>query len=121
MKKNVLFLLVGTVIISGCSSYKPRNEGFFKVGYEETMLADGKYKLTYYGSDHDDGEDVKRFWHRRAHELCGEVGYDTENEHAGKWNSGGYVLLPPVVLAGENANDAYSGVVLCRSKQVTSN
>lgn len=116
MNKKALALLICVVIVSGCSSYKAREDGVFKVGYEETKLEDGGYRLTYYGSDHDDKEDVKKFWHRRALELCSPAEHEVVNGHAGEWKSDGYVILPPILVAAENANSTFSGEVHCKPK-----
>jgi hypothetical protein len=116
MKYKALALLMGVLIISGCSSYKPLEDGVFKVGYKETRLEDGGYLLTYYGSDHDNEEDVEKFWHRRARELCSPAEYEVVKGHAGEWKSDGYVLLPPIIVAAENANPVFSGEVHCKSR-----
>jgi len=116
MSKKFLFLLACVVLANGCSSYKAREDGVFKIGYEETKLENGGYRLTYYGSDRDDEEDVKKFWYRRAQELCSGAEYEVDNEQSGKWKSNGYVVLPPVLVAAENANPTFSGEVHCKSK-----
>jgi hypothetical protein len=116
MKKEALVLLSCSAIMIGCSSYKPLKEGVFHVGYEETKLPDGGYLLTYYGSDHDDKDDVENYWHRRARDLCSGAEYDDSNGQEGAWKSGGYVILPPVFVATENANPTYSGEVRCKAE-----
>ncbi|MEJ2609332.1 MAG: hypothetical protein P8179_04390 [Candidatus Thiodiazotropha sp.] len=117
MKVKILIILMcAATSFSGCSSYKPREAGFFKVGYEEIELDSGKYQLTYYGSDHDNVDDVKRLWHRRANELCSGADYKVDKEQAGVWNSNGYVVLPPVLVATDNSNLSYRGEVLCKSE-----
>jgi hypothetical protein len=116
MNMKTLVILTCVAGVSGCSSYKPRDDGFFNVGYEETALADGRYQLIYYGSDHDDAEDVKQLWHRRARELCAGAEYRAEHTLTGTWTSNGYVALPPVLVAADNVNLTYRGGVLCQSE-----
>jgi hypothetical protein len=116
MDNKALILLMTVVIINGCSSYKPLEDGVFKVGYKETKLENGGYLLTYYGSDHDNEEDVEKFWHRRARELCSPAEYEVVKGHAGEWKSDGYVVLPPVLVAAENTNTTFSGEVHCKPK-----
>lgn len=115
MKNKAPIILLTVILASACSSYKPLEDGVFKVGYQETKLVDGGYQLTYYGSDRDDEEDVKNFWHRRARELCYPATYETTKAHAGEWKSDGVVILPPVLVAAENANATYSGEVHCKA------
>jgi len=116
MNKKALVLLIYVVIASGCSSYKAREDGVFNVGYEEIKLEEGGYRLTYYGSDHDDEEEVKKLWHRRAQELCSPAEYEVVNDQAGEWKSDGYVVLPPILVAAENANATFNGEVHCKPK-----
>jgi hypothetical protein len=116
MDSKALVLLMAVVILNGCSSYKPLEDGVFKVGYKETKLENGGYLLTYYGSDHDNEEDVEKFWHRRARELCYPARYDVVKGHPGEWKSDGYVVLPPVLVAAENTNSTFSGEVHCKPK-----
>ena len=63
---------------SGCSTYKPREDGFGKMGYEEKKLDDGTYILSYYGSSMDDEDDVREKWNQRASKLCGGNNYQSK-------------------------------------------
>lgn len=72
--------------------------------------------MIYYGSDHDNEEDVKHLWHRQAQELCAGREYEVIGGQSGDWKSNGFVLLPPVVVAAESANTTYSGEVFCSDK-----
>ncbi len=94
----VITLSIISLLSVGCSTYKARNDGFSKIGYEENQLDDGSYQLTYYGATTDDHKNVEKLWHVRANELCngGEYESSTKNEN---WVFDSYTVLPPPLSA----------------------
>ena len=116
MKMLRLFIVtaLGATLIA-CSTYKAREEGFGKMGYEEKRLEDGSYMLSYYGSSFDDEEDVKEKWNKRAEELCGSAQYKAETKSK-EWTYDGYTVLPPLVFKSRGASPLLEGKLMCKSK-----
>jgi hypothetical protein len=106
-----------TLSVGGCSTYKPRNEGIGKMGYEETKLEDGTYELSYYGSSFDDEEDVKRKWEKRASELCDADKFQSDVTEK-VWTYDGYIVLPPLVFIskGSASSPLVEGKLKCIEK-----
>lgn len=115
MRYTVSVVMLIALSIGGCSTYKPRNEGFGKMGYEETKLEDGTYVLSYYGSSYDDEEDVKRKWEKRAAELCGVNKFKSDVSRK-EWTYDGYVLLPPLIFKSKGASPMIEGKLECKEK-----
>ena len=115
MRYSVVVVTLLALSIGGCSTYKPRNEGFGKMGYEETKLEDGTYMLSYYGSSFDDEEDVKKKWEKRASELCGADKFQSDIS-AKEWTYDGYVLLPPLIFKSKGASPMVEGKLECKEK-----
>jgi hypothetical protein len=103
--------------VGGCSTYKPRNEGFGKMGYEETKLEDGTYILSYYGSSFDDEKDVKKKWEKRASELCGADKFKSDVS-AKEWAYDGYVVLLPLIFKSKGASPLVEGKLKCIEKDI---
>ena len=113
-----LFLVIFTLVITGCSTYKQREEGFGKMGYEETKLEDGTYRLSYYGSTLDNEKDVKKKWNRRASELCGKNMYSSEVTTK-EWTYDGYVIVLPLIIKTKGASPLVEGQLKCKQQNVT--
>lgn len=112
--KYFIVTALGATLIA-CSTYKAREEGFGKMGYEEKRLDDGSYMLSYYGSSYDDEEDVKLKWNRRAAELCGGTHYNAETKSR-EWTYDGYTVLPPFIFKGKGASPLLEGKLMCKPK-----
>lgn len=113
MKIAALLIAISVITVSGCSTYKPRDEGFGKMGYEETKLEDGTYSLSYYGSSLDDEEDVKKKWHKRAYELCGKSDYQSDVSTR-EWTYEGYTIIPPLIFKSKGASPLVEGKLTCK-------
>jgi hypothetical protein len=115
MKSKFIVLALLTLSVGACSTYKPRNEGFGKMGYEETKLDDRTYMLSYYGSSNDDEADVQEKWNRRASELCG--GDQFQSDVSSKaWSYDGFIVLPPLIVIGEGESPMVEGKLKCTEK-----
>lgn len=112
--KSIMIVALGTALLS-CSSYKAREDGFGKMGYEEKKLEDGSYILSYYGSSFDDEEDVREKWNRRAAELCGGTKFNAETKSK-EWTYNGYTVLPPLFFKSKGASPLLEGKLMCNSK-----
>lgn len=116
MKIVVLFVISTFVVAAGgCSTYKPRDEGFGKMGYVEKKLEDGAYMLSYYGSSLDDENDVREKWNRRASELCGKGKYSADVASK-EWTYDGYTILPPLLIKSKGASPLIEGKLVCKTK-----
>lgn len=114
MKPVISLIVVLVVGIAGaCSTYKPREEGFGKMGYEETRLEDGSYMLSYYGSSLDNEEDVREKWNRRASELCGKRSYQADVKSK-EWTYDGYTVIPPLIFKSKGASPLVEGKLSCK-------
>ena len=118
MLKNVVIIGVFvTVTLSfvGCT-YKESKAGLSKIGYEEKLLDDGTYKLTYYGSGFSKHDDIVKLWHKRAEELCVGQKYesDTKEEH---WTSNSYTVLPPFFFKSKSSAPSIEGTLRCKSEK----
>ncbi len=118
MVKNLLIIgaiAIVTISLTGCT-YKASKAGLSKIGYEEKLLDDGTYKLTYYGSGFSKHDDIVKLWHKRAKELCSGQKYesDTKNEH---WISNSYTVLPPFFFKSKAAAPSIEGKLRCKSKE----
>jgi len=109
--------IIATVSLIGCT-YKSSKAGLSKIGYEEKLLDDGSYQLTYYGSGFSKHDDIVKLWHKRAEELCKSKEYksDTKNEH---WISNSYTVLPPFFFKSKAAAPSIEGKLRCRSEEFT--
>jgi len=96
----------------GCATYKSSESGLTKVGYEEKLLNDGFYRLTYYGSGFSAHDELVALWHKRAGELCSGHKYESEttNEH---WMSDSYTVLPPFFFKSKAAAPSVEGKLRC--------
>ena len=112
IKKIFVVSLPLFFVLPGCATYKASKHGLTKVGYEETQLADGSYKLTYYGSSNDKHEDIINLWHKRAAELCNGPRYDAEPKNE-QWNFNSYVVLPPFFFKSPATAPAIVGKLRC--------
>lgn len=117
MKYTVLILLLLVMLIGGCSTYKARDAGFGKMGYEETQLEDGTYILSYYGSSFDDEDDVKKKWQKRAAELCGTGEFQSDIS-AKEWMYDGYVVVLPLIFKSKGASPLVEGKLKCKEMDV---
>lgn len=115
MRYTLVAMTMLILFMSGCSTYKPRNEGFGKMGYEEKRLEVGSYLLAYYGSSFDDKEDVKDKWEKRAAELCG-AGSIQSDVSTKEWTYDGYVLLIPLIFKTKGASPMVEGKLECKDK-----
>jgi len=115
LMKIVLLLIFVTVVgtTGGCSTYKQRDEGLGKMGYEEIKLEDGTYKLSYYGSSLDDAEDVTEKWNKRASELCGKGKYQADVTTK-EWAYDGYTIIPPLIIKSKGASPLVEGKLVCK-------
>lgn len=113
MKHAILVFTLLAIFIAGCSTYKPRNEGFGKMGYEESKLKDGSYILSYYGSSLDDEDDVKNKWNKRASELCSKKEFHSDISTK-EWTYDGYVLLVPLIFKTKSTSPLVEGRLKCK-------
>ena len=114
MLKSIIITALVTVLCA-CSSYKAREDGFGKMGYEEKKLEDGSYMLSYYGSSFDDENDVRKKWNKRATELCGSDRYKAETTSK-EWTYDGYTVLPPLFFKSKGASPLLEGKLMCNKK-----
>ena len=115
MKTMMLLSALSTLlIVSGCSTYKARDEGFGKMGYMEKKLEDGSFMLSYYGSSLDDEDDAKEKWNRRASELCDKREYKAETETK-EWSYDNYVIIPPIFIKSKGASPLIEGRLKCKT------
>lgn len=114
MKTLLLGVLSIAVFVSGCSTYKARDEGFGKMGYTEKKLEDGSFMLSYYGSSMDDEDDAKKKWNRRASELCGKSEYKAETETK-EWTYDNYTIIPPLFIKSKGASPLIEGKLKCNN------
>jgi len=114
IKASLVLLLAGAIAvgISGCSTYKPRADGFGKMGYEEQKLDDDTYILSYYGSSMDDEKDVREKWNKRASELCGGEKYQADTSEK-EWSYDGYTIIPPLLLKTKASSPLIEGKLSC--------
>ncbi len=119
MMKNLV--LMGTIIVAavslvGCATYKSSKAGLSKIGYEEKLLNDGTYQLTYYGSGFNKHDDIVKLWHKRAAELCNGQEYESEtkDEH---WISNSYTVLPPFIFKSKSAAPSIEGKLRCNNEE----
>ncbi len=122
MMKNLVVIgavIVTTVSLVGCATYKSSEAGLSKIGYEEKLLDDGSYQLTYYGSGFNEHDEIVALWHKRAGELCNDQEYESEtrNEH---WVSDGYTVLPPFVFKSKSAAPSIEGKLRCKGEAINS-
>ena len=81
----VFFSSIGC--LSGCATgYKEKNiwDG---LGYEDKQVSEGIYEVSFLGNAYTDPEDVKKFWYRRASELCGHSNYKADMVLGNKLNT----------------------------------
>ena len=105
----VLFILLS---VSACAGYQAREKGMFKIGYEHTFLADGRYLLSYYGAATQEHKDIEENWARRARELC-EGKFEGVELRKSHWVSDGYTVLPPFFFKSQQAAPLVEGEVRC--------
>ncbi len=112
--------VISTVIfamtsLGGCATYKSSESGLSKIGYEEKLLNDGSYQLTYYGSGFSEHDELIALWHKRAAELCSGQKYEskTTNEH---WFSDSYTVLPPFFFKSKAAAPSIEGKLRCNGE-----
>jgi len=106
---TVIFVMTS---LGGCAAYKSSKSGLSKIGYEEELLNDGSYQLTYYGSGLSEHDELIALWHKRAAELCSGQQYEskTTNEH---WFSDSYTVLPPFFFKSKAAAPSIEGKLRC--------
>ena len=109
---SVATIIVLAAVATGCSTYKARDEGLFKIGYEEKKLDDSSYQLAYYGATSDKEEKVKELWHKRANELCGGSNYEAST-NSDNWVFDSYTVLPPLIFKNKGAAPLVSGRLKC--------
>lgn len=109
----ITFILFTSIFNTGCSTYKPRDQGLSKVGYQEHKLEDGSYQLSYYGASHQSRETVEELWHQRASTLCANRSYDASPQQ-GDWTFDSYIILPPLLFKNESNAPSLSGQLSCR-------
>lgn len=64
-------IAVGLLLVGGSTPYQPKG---FRGGYEEVEMKPGVYFLSFQGNGHTSQGTVMTYWHRRAKELCAELG-----------------------------------------------
>ena len=111
---RVLLAIFIALVVSSCASqltpYQPLDESG---GYKEEKQSDGSYKLVYIGNLQVDISSVKKYWIKRAKELCGDNKYNhkinqTKDITTEKITSGGIEITklvePPSI----------EGIVICK-------
>lgn len=94
------------------SSCKPRDEGFGGVGYTETRLDGGSYKLSYYESSFDNKDDVMDKWKKRSSELCGVEKFQSDVTNK-NWTYDNYSLIPSLVFKTQGSSPLVEGKLVC--------
>jgi hypothetical protein len=112
MNKISILIILTVFGANACSTYKPRNEGFGKMGYEETKFEDGTYKLSYYGSTLDNEDDAREKWNKRAAELCGKKTFNSKTSNK-EWTYDNYVILLPLLIKSRGAAPLIEGKLAC--------
>lgn len=116
MSRYILFVAASMLVLTGCASatYKARNKGFTRFGYEVKELDKNRFEIKFYGAKRDSHEKLKAFWMRRARELCGKRRYQSEI-HQGSYLGKSLLILPPVIIFKEGPWPVVSGIATCRS------
>ncbi len=103
MKKHNLYLLVFSLIGTGCAMnleidgpygtpyQENRALNMISGGYEEEQIDKGVYKIRYLGNAFTSPEKTLSFWRKRASELCQAKGYEENFEHSKITKSATYV------------------------------
>ena len=92
------------MVISGCatSTYQSFNDDIAGVGYKDSKVDEGKYKISFYGLENDKYEDPEVFWHQRAAELCANKQYTSRIERKEQKNTvvrvSGYAAYPETIV-----------------------
>jgi hypothetical protein len=119
MKKIILTLAsFSMLLLTGCTrthqpnytKLVPKDEVYFNiaVGYEDFKIGENRFKVIYNGYVSNSQNDVMRFLHKRAEQLCKEHGFDAQ-EYS---NTN---IIKDDVYAG-NVRYVYSADVLCINK-----
>ena len=113
--KSISLMVLTMIVLVGCATYKSSESGLSKVGYEENLLNDGFYQLTYYGAGFTEHDELIELWHRRAGELCsgGQYESETKNQH---WISDSYTVLPPFFFKSKSSAPSIEGKLRCNGK-----
>ncbi|MDH5358922.1 MAG: hypothetical protein OEX03_00100 [Gammaproteobacteria bacterium] len=72
MNNKYMIIILMVFILTGCStSYQKRNIYLvFTYGYTDEEIEPGKYSIKFRGQRGDELGMLRRYWHRRASELC---------------------------------------------------
>ncbi len=111
---TVISALLATVLLAGCASatYKPRDEGITRFGYQQTRISENEYSIDYYGAKSDSYEKLEELWRVRAEEVCKSKDLQAEisrETYEGKT----FLLLPPFVYYDEAGWPLLKGRLRC--------
>ena len=115
MKRRIITLTVlCAAFLAGCASatYKPRNEGMTRFGYEQTKISENEYTIDYYGAKSDSYKKLEELWHMRAKEVCKSKKYQADlskETYEGKT----FILLPPFVYYDKASWPLLKGKLSC--------
>ncbi len=87
MKDKTGIILVIFLFLSGCGATKYQKLTMWDgLGYEDEKISEGTYRIKYLSNAHTTLEQIIKFWHMRASELCGEKGYTSDTREDYKHN-----------------------------------
>ncbi len=91
-----VYLLIATMLLCSCATgYHPYT---WNGGYKDKELEPGSYEIYFVGNGPTSIEDVTKFWHQRANELCPSgydyTYYDNKNKTNQIWVPAGAVAVP---------------------------
>ncbi|KPJ91425.1 MAG: hypothetical protein AMJ53_11700 [Gammaproteobacteria bacterium SG8_11] len=112
--RTLLLTTMAIAFLAGCASatYKPRNEGLTRFGYEETKTAENEYSIDYYGAKSDSYEKLEELWRKRAEEVCKSHNYQAilaKEAYDGKT----FLLIPPFIYYDKASWPLLKGKLSC--------
>jgi len=118
-------LLFGLLFLAACSTNKPLNEGFTKIGYTDSLIGDGLHRVAVHGVGGLWGSstEMERTWNVRSTELCGSNLYTVlDLRESGTLESGmSFMIIGGGVVPYMNSTTIpmLEGYVLCSDSALT--
>jgi hypothetical protein len=114
--KTFALSVLAVAFAAGCASatYKPRDEGITRFGYEQAKISETEYTIDYYGAKSDSYEKLEELWRQRAEEVCKSKNYRAslaKETYEGKT----LLLLPPFVYYDKTSWPLLKGKLSCIS------
>jgi hypothetical protein len=112
--RGLVLTMVTLVFLAGCASasFKSRDEGFTRFGYEEKKVSGYEYAIDYYGAKSDSYEKLEGLWRKRAEEICQTKNYQAsfaKETYQGKT----FLLVPPFVYYSKSGWPLLKGKLVC--------